>query len=94
MSKINLLFKNHPILKCYVGPVRRTIEHFVNNLLNSIHKYCQENDINVPDMFNPNEGYSMTISMVTYEQFLDGLRKAKIPFPTALINDIMKYFVR
>jgi hypothetical protein len=36
----------------------------------------------------------MTISTVTCEQFLDGLRKAKIPFPIALINDIMKYFVR
>jgi len=45
-------------------------------------------------MFNPNEGMSFTIAMVTYEQFLNGLRKAKIPFPIALINDIMKYLVR
>jgi len=45
-------------------------------------------------VFNPNEGHSMTAAMITYEQFLDGLRRAKIPFPTGLINDIMNYFVR
>lgn len=43
-------------------------------------------------MFNTNDGNTTTI--VTYEQFLDGLRRAKIPFPITMINDIMKHFVR
>jgi hypothetical protein len=45
-------------------------------------------------MFNPNEGNGMTITLVTYERFLDGLRRAKIPFQVPLINDIMEYLVR
>jgi hypothetical protein len=45
------------------------------------------------DIFNPTDGTNIPTSMITYEQFLDGLRKAKIPFPIAVINDIMKYIV-
>lgn len=44
-------------------------------------------------MFKPNDEITGNVSMVTYAQFLDGLRKAKIPFPIALMDDIMKYLV-
>jgi len=94
ISKVVSLFANHPTLTCYVGPVRQRIEHFANNLLNLIHKYCKEKEISLSDMFNPNEGNGMTITLVTYERFLDGLRRAKIPFQVPLINDIMEYLVR
>ena len=93
MSVIDFLFRNQPKLTCFTGPVRQTIEHFANNLLNLINQYSEENDLNLSDLFNPNSDSCSIISMVTHEQFLDGLRKAKIPFPIALIDDIMKYFV-
>jgi hypothetical protein len=60
--------------------------------LNLIYTYCDENEVNLSEIFNPNEGTS-GITAVNYEQFLDGLRKAKIPFPIAHIDDIMKYLV-
>jgi hypothetical protein len=40
------------------------------------------------DIFTPIEGN------ILYEQFLDRLRKAQIPFPVAQIENIMKYLVR
>ncbi|CAF0979777.1 unnamed protein product [Rotaria sordida] len=94
ISKIDLLFLNHPKLTCYVGPVRQTVEHFTNHLLNLIHAYCEEHSITLSDIFSSNEGTRTTISIITYEQFLNGLRKAKIPFPIARIDDIMKYLGR
>ncbi len=93
ISKGHLLFSSHPKLHVYVGPVKQIIESFANNLLNLIHIYSQENEINISDIFCPGEDPTSTITMITYEQFLDGIRKAKIPFPGALINDIMKYLV-
>ncbi|CAF3366478.1 unnamed protein product [Rotaria sp. Silwood1] len=93
-SKIDLLFLNHSKLRCYVGPVRQTVEHFTNYLLDLINMYCEENAIALSDIFNPNEGTRITTSIITYEQFLNGLRKAKIPFPIAHIDDIMKYLGR
>ncbi|CAF1418044.1 unnamed protein product [Adineta steineri] len=91
IEKCHLLFVNHPKLKVYVGPVRQTIEYFANNLRNLIRAYSIENEINLPDIFSPSEDMTTTATSITYEQFLDGLRKAKIPFPIALINDIIKY---
>jgi hypothetical protein len=93
ISKVDLLFANHPKLTCFVGAVRKSTENFANNLLNLINTYCIENEITLSDMFKPNDESTTHVSMVTYAQFLDGLRKAKIPFPMALINDIMKYLV-
>ncbi|CAF3594160.1 unnamed protein product [Rotaria socialis] len=90
-SKINSLFLNHRKLKCYIGPVRYTAEHFANYLLNLIHMYCEQNAVALSDMFNPIEGIRTTISTVTHEQFLDGLRRARIPIPMAYIDDIIKY---
>jgi hypothetical protein len=61
--------------------------------VNLIHKYCQHNEVSLSDVFNRNDGISLTITTVNYEQFCNGLRRAKIPFPLALIDDIMKYLV-
>lgn len=93
-SKVNSLFLNHTSLTCYVGPVRQTIDHFANCILDLINIYCDENQMSVSEIFYPNEGTRATASTITYEQFLDGLRKVKIPFRKSLINDIMKYLVR
>ena len=94
ISKINSLFIDHPRLKCYVGPIRQNMEHFANHLLNLIHAHCLNNEVSLSDIFlTSNDGTPRNTSMITYEQFLDGLRKAKIPFPIRLINDIMKYLV-
>jgi hypothetical protein len=93
ISKGHLLFANHPKLNVYVGPVKQTTEYFANNLLNLIHAFSQENEVNILDIFCPNEDLTTKITMITYEQFLEGLRKAKIPFPATLINEIMKYLV-
>ncbi|UJR27321.1 hypothetical protein I4U23_008614 [Adineta vaga] len=91
ITKGHELFANHPKLNVYVGPVKQMIESFANNLVGLIHAYCQENEISLSDIFNLNEGAATTITTITYEHFLETLRKAKIPFPKALINDIMKH---
>lgn len=91
--KIQSLFSDQPKLKCYTGPVRQSTEYFANYLVNLINLYCENNVVELSDIFNPNEGIRSTISTVTYEQFRDGLRRAKIPFPVAHIDDIMKYLV-
>ncbi len=93
ISKVDLLFANHSKLRCFVGPIRKNAENFANNLLNLINRYCIENETTLSDMFKPNDEITGNVSMVTYAQFLDGLRKAKIPFPIALMDDIMKYLV-
>lgn len=93
IATIDLLFRHHSTVKCFVGPIRQTTEHFTHNLLNLITKYSDEHDVTLSDMFNPHPDLTGSITTVTYEQFLDGLRKAKIPFPMAFINDIMKYLV-
>jgi hypothetical protein len=85
------LFAKHRQFKCYVEPIRKTVEQFTNNLLNSIHSYCHDNKINLMDIFPPIEG---NIPSITYDQFLDRLRIARIPFPVAQIENIMKYLVR
>ncbi|CAF1399229.1 unnamed protein product [Adineta ricciae] len=85
------LFANHPRLKVYVGPVKQVIDTFANNLLSLIRDYRHENEISVSDMFIPNDNTAAPATSVTYEQFLDVLREAKIPFPKAMINDIMKH---
>ena len=90
---MNSLFVNHTKLTCFVGPVRQTIESFANNLLHLINRYCDDNEVSLSDLFNPQDDTTTSVSTVTYEQFLQGLRRAKIPFPIALINDIMKYIV-
>ena len=87
------LFANHPRLKVYVGPVKQVIDTFANNLLSLIRDYRHENEISVSDMFIPNDNAATPATSVTYEQFLDVLREAKIPFPKAMINDIMKHLV-
>ena len=76
-----------------MGPIRQTTEHFVNILLNLIDKSLHENQVSLSEMFKPPDAVNTTGPLVTYEQFLDGLRRAKIPFPIALIHDIMKYIV-
>lgn len=94
LAAVDLLFRHHPTLKCFVGPVRQTTEHFANNLLNLINRYSEEHDVTLSNMFNPHPDLTNSITTVTYEQFLNGLRRAKIPFPLAFINDIMAYLVR
>ncbi|CAF1323806.1 unnamed protein product [Rotaria sp. Silwood1] len=93
-SDIHQFFANHPKFTCYVGPIRQTIEHFANILLNLIHKYCKDNQINLENIFKPDEENIMSNSSITYDEFCDGLRKAKIPFPVAQIENIMKYLGR
>lgn len=93
ITKGHLLFANHPRLHVYVGPVKQVIESFAYHLLSLIHKYSRENEVKVSEIFCPNEDLSAPTTMITYEQFLDGLRKAKIPFPIGLMNDIMKHLV-
>lgn len=94
MVEIDKLFVNHPKLTCYVGPVRQTVEQFANNLLNSIDVYCRENQVQLSDLFESNEEKNMPNSSITATQFREGLRKAKIPFPVAQIDNIVKYLVR
>ena len=94
ISTVESLFARHANFTCFVGPVRQTTEHFANILLNLINKYSIENEVSLAEMFKSPDATSTSVSMVTYEQFLNGLRRAKIPFPIALIDDIMKYFVR
>lgn len=94
IAMVDFLFRNHPTLTCFVGPIRQTTEHFANHLLNLINKHSLEEEISLFDMFHSNHDSSSQSSTITYAQFLEGLRKAKIPFPVALIDDIMKYLVR
>jgi hypothetical protein len=93
ISDIDKLFSNHPKFTCYVGAIRHTTEHFANNLVNLIHIYCRENQVNLKDLFGLLEEIEIWNSTITYNQFLDGLKKAKIPFPVAQIENIMKYLV-
>ncbi len=85
------MFVNQSKLTCYVGPIRQTVEQYANNLLNSIQIYCRDNHVNLTDIFDSNEDTNMLIS---YNQFCNGLKKAKISFPIAQIDKIMKYLVR
>ncbi len=57
--------------------------------MNLIHTYCQENQVSLNDVFGFNED-NYTIS---YDQFQNGLRKAKIPFPVAQIENMINYIV-
>ncbi len=81
-------------MTCYVGPIRQTIEQITNNLLNSIHIYCREKQVELTDLFYFNQDKNMTKSIINSKQFQDGLKKAKIPFPIAQIDNIIKYLVR
>lgn len=81
-------------MTCSAGPIRQTTEHFVNVLLNLINKYLHDNQVSLAEMFKPPDAVNSTGHLITYEQFLDGLRRAKIPFPIALITDMMKHIVR
>lgn len=87
------LFANHPRLKVHVGPVKYMIESFANNLLGAIRAYSQENEATLTEIFLPNENVATTVTTITYEQFTDGLRRAKIPYPKPSIADIMKHLV-
>jgi hypothetical protein len=93
ISDVDKLFANHSKLTCYAGPVRQTIEQFANNLLNLIHTYCQENQVKLTDVFGVNDENYVSTLTITYDQFRDGLRKAKIPFQIAQIENIIKYLV-
>lgn len=73
--------------------MRQTVEHFANNLLNLIHKHCQKNEVTLASVFNLNEENITPSTTITYDEFRDALRQAKIPFPAAQIENIMKYFV-
>ncbi|CAF1139228.1 unnamed protein product [Adineta steineri] len=88
ISDVEKLFTKHKQLKYYIEPIKKTIEQFVNHLLNLIHTHCDENDIDSTDLFIPYEENRVS---VTYDQFLFSLRKAKIPFPIAQIENIMNY---
>lgn len=85
------LFSRHSQFKCYVDPIKQTIEPFVNHLLHAIHAYCTENNVTLKDLFVPSEDERIVI---TYDEFCESLRKAKIPIPTTQIDNIMKYLVR
>ena len=85
------LFPRHSQLKCYVDPIKQTIEPFVNHLLHAIHAYCKENNVTLKDVFVPLKDEQ---TVITYDQFCESLRKARIPIPTTQIENIMKYLVR
>ncbi|CAF1616877.1 unnamed protein product [Rotaria magnacalcarata] len=91
MADIHGFFANHPKFTCYAGPVRQTVEQFANNLVNTIHKYCHERQMNVTKLFIEDEEMITISTTITYDEFRDGLRKAKIPFPAAQMENIMKY---
>ncbi|CAF3149449.1 unnamed protein product [Rotaria socialis] len=91
MADIHGFFANHPKFTCYVGPVRQTVEQFANNLVNTIHKYCHEHQMNVAKLFIEDEEMITISTTITYDEFRDGLRKAKIPFPVAQMENMMKY---
>ncbi|UJR21905.1 hypothetical protein I4U23_024976 [Adineta vaga] len=88
---IQKLFAQHPLFKCYVDPIKQTIEPFVNHLLQAIQTYCTENNQSLNSLFIPTEEDPM---IITYDQFCEGLRKVKIPIPTTQIENIMKYLGR
>ncbi|CAF1351276.1 unnamed protein product, partial [Adineta ricciae] len=94
-SKQNLdmqkLFPRHSQFKCYVDPIKQTIEPFANHLLHAIHTYCTENDVTLKDVFVPLKDEQ---TVITYDQFCESLRKARIPIPTTQIENIMKYLGR
>ena len=93
MSDIHKFFANHPKFTCYVGPIKQTVEHFANILLNSIHIYCQENHVKLTDIFGLNEENDISKLTITYDEFRNGLKKAKIPFQLAQLENVIKYLV-
>ena len=95
IEAIHQYFQHHPKLTCHLGPVRQTIEHFTANLLNSIYRHLQDNHLTLISLFQNAEEDTSNVALVeiTYDQFLQGLRRAKIPFPVAQIQNIMKYLV-
>ena len=94
ISDIEKLFVNQSKLTCYVGPIRQTVEQYANHLLNSIHNYCRDHHVTLTDLFGSSEDKNMPTFMISYPQFLNGLKKAKIPFPNAQIEKIMQHLVR
>ena len=93
MLQIEKVFTNQSKLTFYVGAIRQTVEQLTNHLLNSIHNYCRENEISLEEMFTSNEEKNISNSTITSAQFQEGLKKAKIPFPVAQIEKIIKYLV-
>ena len=93
MLEIPQLFARHPQTTCYFGPVRQTIDHFANNLLNEIENHCRDHDVTLTSVFNPTDDSFRTVPVLTYDEFRQCLKKAKIPFPPAYIDDVMKYLV-
>lgn len=94
MIKIPKLFSPHSQTTCYFGPVRQTIDHFANNLLNEIENHCRDNNVTLTDIFNATDEHHRMVTVFTYEEFRECLKKAKIPYPSAYIDDIMKYLVK
>ena len=94
IGDIEKMFVNHGKLTCYVGPVRQTVEQFANNLLNAIDNYCRERQVQLGDLFDLNEERFLSNTIISALQLREGLRKAKIPFPAAQLNNIIKYLVR
>lgn len=93
MSRIEKFFSHQSTLKCFLGVVRNTSDYYANNLLNSIQVHCDENGRTLLDVFHSNEEVHRTVSIVTYEQFRDALKRAKIPFSPSHIDEVMKYLV-
>ena len=94
IADIEKMFVNHAKLTCYVGPIRQTVDQFANNLLNAIDNYCREHEIQLVDLFDLTDEKSMSNTIISALQLREGLRRAKIPFPAAQLNNIIKYLVR
>lgn len=94
IDDIEKMFVNHGKLTCYVGPVRQTVDQFANYLLNAIDNYCREHQIQLTDLFDLSEEKYLSNMIISALQLREGLRKAKIPFPAAQLNNIIKYLVR
>lgn len=94
IADIEKMFVNHAKLTCYVGPIRQTVDQFAHRLLNAIDNHCREHQIQLVDLFDLTDEKYTSNMIITVLQLREGLRKAKIPFPAAQLNNIIKYLVR
>jgi hypothetical protein len=50
--------------------------------------------MNLTELFDSNSESNASNLIITYNQFRNGLKKAKIPFPAGQFQNIIKYLVR
>lgn len=94
IADIHQFFVNHPRFTCHIEPIRQTVEHFANNILNQLQAYCRQNHLLLTDLFETTEDKNLPYLIVTYEQFRNGLKQAKIAYSMGQFDNICKYLGR